>query len=336
MVNSGDTKKRKLTHPLWTHLPAVAAVAVLIGYLIYAGPLPARAPIHFGLNGIADAYGSPWTFLGLTLGFFVLFTGLSVFLDELWARQEKKKTFNWLSFLDDIVVGWMTGISAGYLVSLHNNLDTFSFPWVYGLAVGGGAIVLALILELLRPFRAYRGITEPADTADFKTSITRQLKEQSQFVYWENQNPLYMTLVSVFLPLVFISTTVIVWVTAGWALFTFAYFILSVIIVVAAVAFIYGGQRSLVTREELSVRWGLAGLRVLRLNTAEIASAELMDFSPLRDFGGYGIRFGRGMKAYYLRGSRGVKITMANGKKYLVGSDHPERLLAVVELAAGK
>jgi len=69
---------------------------------------------------------------------------------------------------------------------------------------------------------------------------------------------------------------------------------------------------------------------VLKLKTADIASAEIMQFAPLGDFGGYGIRYNGKMTAYYLRGSRGVKITTQKGKKYLIGSDRPEHLLAVI------
>jgi len=36
------------------------------------------------------------------------------------------------------------------------------------------------------------------------------------------------------------------------------------------------------------------------------------------------------MTAYYLRGSKGVKLETAGGRKYLVGSDRPEDLLAVI------
>jgi len=37
------------------------------------------------------------------------------------------------------------------------------------------------------------------------------------------------------------------------------------------------------------------------------------------------------MKAYFLRGSRGVKITTLNEKQYLIGSDQPEELNAVMK-----
>ena len=80
---------------------------------------------------------------------------------------------------------------------------------------------------------------------------------------------------------------------------------------------------------------GLLGIRLLRMKTSDIASADLHNFSPLRDFGGYGIRFNKEMKAYFLNGERGVKITTRAGKKYLVGSDHPERLAAVINTVSG-
>jgi hypothetical protein len=37
------------------------------------------------------------------------------------------------------------------------------------------------------------------------------------------------------------------------------------------------------------------------------------------------------MKAYFLTGNMGVKLTLSDGKRYLIGSDHPERLAAVIK-----
>ena len=39
------------------------------------------------------------------------------------------------------------------------------------------------------------------------------------------------------------------------------------------------------------------------------------------------------MKGYFFRGNRGVLIETESGKKYLIGSDHPERLAAVLDVA---
>lgn len=91
----------------------------------------------------------------------------------------------------------------------------------------------------------------------------------------------------------------------------------------------------MVTREGVTINWGILGLKVLRLKTEDITNAEMHEFAPLKDFGGYGIRFNREMKAYFLRGTKGVKLTTANGRRYLIGTDLPERLLTVLKALTG-
>lgn len=76
------------------------------------------------------------------------------------------------------------------------------------------------------------------------------------------------------------------------------------------------------------------GIKVLKLRTDAITGVETHEFASLKDFGGYGIRFNSEMKAYYLRGTRGVKLTDSNGKKYLIGSDNAERLATVINYVA--
>lgn len=316
--------KIKIIHPLWTHLPAVAAFVVLIIFVITAGPLPARAPVHFGFSGLPNRYGSPWESLGVTIGLSLLYICLSIFFDELWARQEKTKSFNWLSFFDDIFVGLMVGVSLGYLSFLESGEDSFNFPWIYFGIVGGSTVLLALVSELMRPYRSYISPIVAEKTQALNVEITRGLKENMPFVYWDIQNPFYVALITVLLPLIMFIAAAISWFSTLWV---------SILLIVVGLMMIIpaGGQRTLITRENISVRWGLLGLRVLRINVVDITRAELHQFSPLRDFGGYGIRFNREMTAYYLRGTRGVKITLKNGKKRLIGSDHPEQLLAVVQ-----
>jgi hypothetical protein len=93
----------------------------------------------------------------------------------------------------------------------------------------------------------------------------------------------------------------------------------------------YGGMRTVVNREYLTVCYGMLGIRVLRIPITNIKEVNVHEFSALRDFGGMGIRFNGQMKAYFLRGSRGVKITTLNEKQYLIGSDHPDELNAVMK-----
>jgi hypothetical protein len=315
---------KKIIHPLWVHIPALAALVALIVYTIISLPLPAEAPVHFGTGGLPDRYGSPWEALGISIGLSVFFLLLSAFMDELWARQENSRTFNWLSLLDEIVVGAMTGINIGYLAFLNSGGTRFEFPWQWFALVCGASVLAAVILETMRPFRLYPGQVPAGENTVLKAEVADRIKSNSVFIYWDSQNPFYVSLLSTVLPLGMIITAVLTWSSQLWV---------SVVILVVGLLLVipYGGQRNIVTRDALVVRWGIFGIRVLKLETSEISEAEIHDFSPLKDFGGYGIRFNREMRAYYLRGSRGVKITAIDGKKYLIGSDQPENLLSVID-----
>lgn len=67
-------------------------------------------------------------------------------------------------------------------------------------------------------------------------------------------------------------------------------------------------------------------IRPKRYKFSEIEKAEEITYHPLRDFGGWGIRYGKGMWAYTAFGNRGVLILLKNGKRFLLGSQKPEEL----------
>lgn len=65
---------------------------------------------------------------------------------------------------------------------------------------------------------------------------------------------------------------------------------------------------------------------------AEIVSHEVVDYRPIREWGGWGIRyaFRRGW-AYTAHGDRGVQLELAGGKRLLVGSQRAETLAAALD-----
>ena len=79
---------------------------------------------------------------------------------------------------------------------------------------------------------------------------------------------------------------------------------------------ISGGFRLSVTETRVRLRAGSLGIPLLKLELKDVVDAAPHDFSPLADFGGYGIRRNREMSAFFLQGDRGVKLTTAKGKKY--------------------
>lgn len=57
------------------------------------------------------------------------------------------------------------------------------------------------------------------------------------------------------------------------------------------------------------------------------------DYSPLKEFGGWGIRAGPSGKAYTIRGHEGVQLVLRTGKRVLIGTQQPDRFMAAVARA---
>ncbi len=63
-----------------------------------------------------------------------------------------------------------------------------------------------------------------------------------------------------------------------------------------------------------------------RIAIADIASAEAVTYSPLAEYGGWGIKgWGRNI-ALNARGNRGVRLILRGSRRVLIGSQRPEML----------
>ncbi len=84
------------------------------------------------------------------------------------------------------------------------------------------------------------------------------------------------------------------------------------------------------------LRVRLAPFSHLRIPLSTIRHAEVVTYRPIRDFGGWGLRWsakGRALNAY---GSRGVQLVLDNGTRIMVGSQHPEELVSALTTAGMK
>lgn len=69
----------------------------------------------------------------------------------------------------------------------------------------------------------------------------------------------------------------------------------------------------------------------------DIKYVELMNFRPLRDYGGYGIRFNLGSKAYIIRGKKGLKIYWKNDRKpWVIGISDEDKIKEAISVFAPK
>lgn len=63
----------------------------------------------------------------------------------------------------------------------------------------------------------------------------------------------------------------------------------------------------------------------------EISTAVVRKYSPLMEYGGWGIRFGRNGKAYNIKGNKGLQLKFKSGNALLIGTQKAEELQKVLK-----
>lgn len=56
----------------------------------------------------------------------------------------------------------------------------------------------------------------------------------------------------------------------------------------------------------------------------DIASAKVRKYSALKEYGGWGLRFGLDGKAFNVSGNKGIQLVFKDGSKLLIGTQKPE------------
>jgi hypothetical protein len=112
---------------------------------------------------------------------------------------------------------------------------------------------------------------------------------------------------------------------SAW-IYVVAVFVLAILAAVATMR-----QSTRVTNEAVTVRFGV--FYRTQVPVAEIRQAEAVEYRPIAEYGGWGIRgFGK-KRALNARGNRGVLLTKADGSTLMIGSQEPRRLLEALARA---
>lgn len=92
---------------------------------------------------------------------------------------------------------------------------------------------------------------------------------------------------------------------------------------------------TVVAAEELRTWYGWVPLLRRRLALTGVTAVEVVTFAPWRDHGGWGPRRGKqGERVLTARGCRGVRVTLADGQCWLIGSQRPDDLARALKDAA--
>ena len=65
----------------------------------------------------------------------------------------------------------------------------------------------------------------------------------------------------------------------------------------------------------------------------DIVRFEVKKYSPLKDYGGWGVRYGssKNGKAYNVSGNKGVLFELKNGKRFMLGTQNPESIRSALD-----
>jgi hypothetical protein len=97
------------------------------------------------------------------------------------------------------------------------------------------------------------------------------------------------------------------------------------------VLFYIAELRVRITSDGIYVKFFPFQLSWLFFPLSDIRNFEKIQYRPLRDYGGWGIRYGLHGKAYNVYGNMGIRFTFSNGKKLLIGSQKPDEFESVLQ-----
>jgi hypothetical protein len=86
-----------------------------------------------------------------------------------------------------------------------------------------------------------------------------------------------------------------------------------------------------VTDETIDIHYRPLTRRTIQI--ADVAHIEARTYSPLREYGGWGIRGWGSNRAYNVSGDHGVELTLVNGQKVMIGSQRTDALADAIAAA---
>ncbi len=108
-------------------------------------------------------------------------------------------------------------------------------------------------------------------------------------------------------------------------------------VAITGVAVIWVGLTGRLTTEVhhgfVLVRFSPLMRKPQRIDLIEVARHEAVTYSPLRDYGGWGIRGFKRNRAYNIAGDRGVKLYFLDGRRLLIGSQRADALSDAISRA---
>ena len=94
--------------------------------------------------------------------------------------------------------------------------------------------------------------------------------------------------------------------------------------------------RAVYGTEGIKLTFGIGGIWRKKIKRDEVTYISVAEFNPIKHFGGWGIKYGRGefkgvlMWSMITKEPRGIFVETISGKKYLIGDTEPETTLTLL------
>jgi hypothetical protein len=88
-----------------------------------------------------------------------------------------------------------------------------------------------------------------------------------------------------------------------------------------------------INEQGIEVRFFPFHLSFIKISWKEIASVEVRKYSPIGEYGGWGIKYGfsKAGKAYNVSGNKGIQLVLNDGSRLLIGTNKEEEVAKVLK-----
>ncbi len=309
-------------YPLYQELVSLACLgSVLLNALGNWSRLPQTLAVHFDWSGQPNGYSSKAATLALVVGIVFMCWAIDsgIRYGVLLAERERKR-FNWIQFLT--VPGVLISAATWFwIVDFNLNGGPFKLDWV---GISGWLLIALSFLLLTEKLRS---------KADFEA---RPLLLDPDL---EGELPEKFCLVAREAPTAWVALMLIssvsmlaggLWMLRipGWIMTLSGW----ATVLGGLVCLLFsGGYRFVVHHRGVEVASGFLSIPIKSIPIEDITSAELKEFSPLADFGGWGLRFGAdNTTAYVVSGDVGVLVRTA-GRNHLLATSKARAFITAIE-----
>ena len=287
--------------------PGIAVVAALAVAGTTLGPgLPGRVATHFGADGTADGWGSPWPFFWITAAVALAAAVLAVSA----LRFRDRRTAAVLLLVANLLAAVLTAAWIAVAVANQADRPSFTWWWTVPITLVGIAVAVPPMLALVRA----------APPVEARTVDPLVVAPEGRVAWRARVGSRWLAVVGVIALLVGVAAT---WITAvadpGTAVLT------GVLLLVAGLAVLALARVEVtVDRRGLRLTSTWTRIPIMRVPLDRIESCGYEDVSP-GQWGGWGYRIsGRGI-AYVARSGPGLVARLRGGGARMVTVADAER-----------